>query len=108
MRVEIDLQRAVHVAAEAHFGIGLAKLDPRTAGLEGIDHLGLIAADAGDDAQSGNDRSEEHTSELQSLMRISYAVFCLKKKNIIMLIITHQILHELVKDTITTNENITT
>src|SRR3546814_8628465 len=28
-----------------------------------------------------NRRSEEHTSELQSLMRISYAVFCLKKKN---------------------------
>src|SRR3546814_8123499 len=28
----------------------------------------------------GGDRSEEHTSELQSLMRISYAVFCLKKK----------------------------
>src|SRR3546814_1649209 len=32
-------------------------------------------------------RSEEHTSELQSLMRISYAVFCLKKKK---KIITHQ------------------
>src|SRR3546814_5168114 len=32
---------------------------------------------AGDDRQP---RSEEHTSELQSLMRISYAVFCLKKK----------------------------
>src|SRR3546814_5031659 len=31
-----------------------------------------------DDAQA--QRSEEHTSELQSLMRISYAVFCLKKK----------------------------
>src|SRR3546814_6750194 len=29
---------------------------------------------------SGADRSEEHTSELQSLMRISYAVFCLTKK----------------------------
>src|SRR3546814_1624479 len=29
---------------------------------------------------AGADRSEEHTSELQSLMRISYAVFCLKKK----------------------------
>src|SRR3546814_5771233 len=29
----------------------------------------------------GRSRSEEHTSELQSLMRISYAVFCLKKKN---------------------------
>src|SRR3546814_9447284 len=36
----------------------------------GYDHLG-----------HGEDRSEEHTSELQSLMRISYAVFCLKKKN---------------------------
>src|SRR3546814_2132310 len=31
-------------------------------------------------AQSARARSEEHTSELQSLMRISYAVFCLKKK----------------------------
>src|SRR3546814_3920250 len=29
---------------------------------------------------AGRERSEEHTSELQSLMRISYAVFCLKKK----------------------------
>src|SRR3546814_3871781 len=34
-----------------------------------------VLADSGEDA-----RSEEHTSELQSLMRISYAVFCLKKK----------------------------
>src|SRR3546814_9933561 len=32
-------------------------------------------------AGSRRARSEEHTSELQSLMRISYAVFCLKKKN---------------------------
>src|SRR3546814_3978279 len=32
------------------------------------------------DAPSHAERSEEHTSELQSLMRISYAVFCLKKK----------------------------
>src|SRR3546814_1056851 len=31
--------------------------------------------------EGGDVRSEEHTSELQSLMRISYAVFCLKKKN---------------------------
>src|SRR3546814_8985511 len=31
--------------------------------------------------EAGRKRSEEHTSELQSLMRISYAVFCLKKKN---------------------------
>src|SRR3546814_2523162 len=35
-----------------------------------------VQAGGGHDAQ----RSEEHTSELQSLMRISYAVFCLKKK----------------------------
>src|SRR3546814_1847366 len=32
-------------------------------------------------AKLRGERSEEHTSELQSLMRISYAVFCLKKKN---------------------------
>src|SRR3546814_10303228 len=40
-----------------------------TAGFGGLGRLGL------------GDRSEEHTSELQSLMRISYALFCLKKKN---------------------------
>src|SRR3546814_10091474 len=34
-------------------------------------------------SQDSPSRSEEHTSELQSLMRTSYAVFCLKKKNII-------------------------
>src|SRR3546814_8524415 len=37
-------------------------------------------AQLGDPLACGNIRSEEHTSELQSLMRISYAVFCLKKK----------------------------
>src|SRR3546814_2561689 len=39
-----------------------------------------IAAATGKPLQSPEERSEEHTSELQSLMRISYAVFCLKKK----------------------------
>src|SRR3546814_2977341 len=39
--------------------------------------LETVEATVGDIASS---RSEEHTSELQSLMRISYAVFCLKKK----------------------------
>src|SRR3546814_7798218 len=34
-------------------------------------------------------RSEEHTSELQSLMRISYAVFCLKKKNQQLILLDH-------------------
>src|SRR3546814_4223782 len=38
-----------------------------------------VPADFWDQLGEGN-RSEEHTSELQSLMRISYAVFCLKKK----------------------------
>src|SRR3546814_6735566 len=53
-------------------------LDHRTAGpadglhAEGAEQVRQHAAD--------EQRSEEHTSELQSLMRISYAVFCLKKK----------------------------
>src|SRR3546814_1124646 len=40
---------------------------------------GVIIGKKGSDIEKL--RSEEHTSELQSLMRISYAVFCLKKKN---------------------------
>src|SRR3546814_1605401 len=40
----------------------------------------LVGRVRGGAAQVGVVRSEEHTSELQSLMRISYAVFCLKKK----------------------------
>src|SRR3546814_1794190 len=39
------------------------------------------AARAAQSAAAARRRSEEHTSELQSLMRISYAVFCLKKKH---------------------------
>src|SRR3546814_7127457 len=42
---------------------------------------------------SGIARSEEHTSELQSLMRISYAVFCLKKKNNLKTYITNKTKH---------------
>ena len=44
---------------------------------------GLLDASRSDslDVDDEGDRSEEHTSELQSLRRISYAVFCLKKKN---------------------------
>src|SRR3546814_5486349 len=43
-----------------------------------FEHQGLDAGACEQQAQ--NHRSEEHTSELQSLIRISYAVFCLKKK----------------------------
>src|SRR3546814_5240154 len=39
-----------------------------------------LMGDAGWEDRFSDPRSEEHTSELQSLMRISYAVFCLKKK----------------------------
>src|SRR3546814_1471621 len=39
-----------------------------------------LALDPQHDQPAQHQRSEEHTSELQSLMRISYAVFCLKKK----------------------------
>src|SRR3546814_9847431 len=52
----------------------------------GRDGAGAVVEDAAwlllDQARiiEGEPRSEEHTSELQSLMRISYAVFCLKKK----------------------------
>src|SRR3546814_1254742 len=41
----------------------------------------ILLGRIGDHASDRHRRSEEHTSELQSLMRISYAVFCLKKKN---------------------------
>src|SRR3546814_8882378 len=51
-----------------------AVADP--AGAAGARAVGCTA-----DRRGGDARSEEHTSELQSLMRISYAVFCLKKKN---------------------------
>src|SRR3546814_4258143 len=44
-------------------------------------HHGLRRPAAGLGGNHRPGRSEEHTSELQSLMRISYAVFCLKKKN---------------------------
>src|SRR3546814_10232620 len=50
---------------------------PPSGGLPPVD----IAPIAPAAAPSRHARSEEHTSELQSLMRISYAVFCLKKKN---------------------------
>src|SRR3546814_1273643 len=40
-----------------------------------------VSPEAHSPTSEPHSRSEEHTSELQSLMRISYAVFCLKKKN---------------------------
>src|SRR3546814_6586682 len=69
---------AVHWAVEGAEGVP----DPRLPEL-GRRWLGAVGAAADDWAEHRLrlGRSEEHTSELQSLMRISYAVFCLKKKN---------------------------
>src|SRR3546814_3414590 len=60
---------------------GLGDAGAAATGPEAADspHRLQLVEHAGD---RGRERSEEHTSELQSLMRISYAVFCLKKKNI--------------------------
>src|SRR3546814_7047788 len=53
-------------------------------------------------------RSEEHTSELQSLMRISYAVFCLKKKTIQSQITDVNLLHNDIAPMHSTNNTINT
>src|SRR3546814_1402791 len=58
-----DIGRKITAVASHHIGRFVADLGARGAGQQVADL-----------------RSEEHTSELQSLMRISYAVFCLKKK----------------------------
>src|SRR3546814_9286198 len=55
----------------------LERLQPVRQGLRGGDQQERLPLHA----RRAATRSEEHTSELQSLMRISYAVFCLKKKN---------------------------
>src|SRR3546814_6487975 len=77
-------------AAHLEIGIVLRQSGQREAQCLLGETLGVrvIVVRVGDDAQrrgdggprADRDRSEEHTSELQSLMRISYAVFCLKKK----------------------------
>src|SRR3546814_7956848 len=53
-----------------------------TASLSNMGMFGIKQFDAVINPPQGMIRSEEHTSELQSLMRISYAVFCLKKKKL--------------------------
>src|SRR3546814_8894855 len=71
---EIDVQRVLIEAARCD-DPQLALLEQRGEFDQG--HGGQTLARMGEKSV----RSEEHTSELQSLMRISYAVFCLKKKN---------------------------
>src|SRR3546814_1572185 len=77
----LDLLRAALRASAATSDAALAvqffRARPAGAGFLTADEAQAAVADY-DDNRPG--RSEEHTSELQSLMRISYAVFCLKKK----------------------------
>src|SRR3546814_3238192 len=80
------LQVGFGLAAQADHrkdGDAIAELRGIKVGVIGTDHARLLER-----AHAAEARSEEHTSELQSLMRISYAVFCLKKKKS-----THQKTH---------------
>src|SRR3546814_10623166 len=101
-RFAIRRQAAIHLAlllvAALWLPIGIAQIAPPAPGQEVLWVPLLLTASIGPvffavaaqaplmqrwfaaDARAGDPRSEEHTSELQSLMRISYAVFCLQKK----------------------------
>src|SRR3546814_3617504 len=74
-RSHADGQAVLRVAPQAGAQVILAAVVGRQVlgGDRGIELHGPVETEHGP-------RSEEHTSELQSLMRISYAVFCLKKK----------------------------
>src|SRR3546814_7435867 len=85
----LALERSTNAATapfkEREFRHGLLLLaffaeDKLTAIFDALALVRLRLAPATDLSSDLPDRSEEHTSELQSLMRISYAVFCLKKK----------------------------
>src|SRR3546814_8246031 len=69
-------------SVDAGVGRELAPLDGHRVGEDALAMLVRLVGERGErlDIHRGFLRSEEHTSELQSLMRISYAVFCLKKK----------------------------
>src|SRR3546814_9451430 len=84
------------VGIEFRRGIGRARVERRLLALRHflnqtiefgsrslVETAALLNAEDTDRLEQPERRSEEHTSELQSLMRISYAVFCLKKKSMI-------------------------
>src|SRR3546814_6206717 len=94
-----------YVCSSDLHGLGIAErvdraLDVGHLALEAAQHVddGVDLADVGEKlvaealalGGAAHERSEEHTSELQSLMRISYAVFCLKKKHIKQAIQNHK------------------
>src|SRR3546814_3939760 len=85
LRVQTATHKACHLGQPVTIGNGMNRIQTQAVktilpqpvqsilGKKGA-HLRLAKV-------NGRPRSEEHTSELQSLMRTSYAVFCLKKKN---------------------------
>src|SRR3546814_7545565 len=81
-----DLKRRVGrqpFRAERLLGLQASRIrhdDGAHAGVEDLHHRVVATLRNGQPGAPQQSRSEEHTSELQSLMRISYAVFCLKKK----------------------------
>src|SRR3546814_4703930 len=87
-RIAEDLGYQMHFTAHAEgFSLLYRKVRPNVVildlampGTDGIELLRFLSAERSR-ARILLMRSEEHTSELQSLMRISYAVFCLKKNN---------------------------
>src|SRR3546814_4258152 len=80
-----DLQQVPVGIVEIEAAAVVPAVDRVRLAVEGVRPVGDAARlDAGEDLVElglADQRSEEHTSELQSLMRISYAVLCLKKKN---------------------------
>src|SRR3546814_10631755 len=87
------LAREYLVAVEQHqfVGIGTDQRHVPPAEGSGLVNRAIRFDHPPGEAVRVGQRSEEHTSELQSLMRISYAVFCLKKKNTQYL--THTVQH---------------
>src|SRR3546814_4636168 len=97
-RVQTNMWASYHIDDPEEFYSGNDRWDvardPGTAGAA----EGTQTTDSAGNVVSSRERSEEHTSELQSLMRISYAVFCLQTKThkhhtILMTIMPNQTTH---------------
>src|SRR3546814_1927833 len=79
-RAEVAVGDEFTLSAAAEVPAGLGTIVAVEWDFDGTGRFPVAEEGVDGTAESGR-RSEEHTSELQSLMRISYAVFCLKKKN---------------------------
>src|SRR3546814_5879104 len=73
--------RHILVREDGDAAAAKARIDILRARIAGGAGFAEVAKEESDDTFSKDKRSEEHKSELQSLMRISYAVFCLKNKH---------------------------